>query len=98
MGTFSMTSRAETPGGKSDAGAPAGIYGTLPKSLRAEMRVRSRMEDPEVCKERQNLVNSKSVGELAAISGPSDIPIPTGLTNLFTKKPRSPSAPDEEDK
>ena len=52
------------------------MYATLPKSLREECLVRSREEDPDVVRERQRLVQSMSVSELAKVSGLSDIPLP----------------------
>ncbi len=51
------------------------------------------MEDPEVLKERRALVESKSVGELAAVTSLSDIPIPATIGNLLSgKRSRSPAA------
>ena len=52
------------------------MYATLPKSLREECLVRSREEDQEVARERQRMVQSMSVSELAKVSGFSDIPLP----------------------
>ena len=52
------------------------MYATLPKSLREECLVRSREEDQEVARERQRIVQSMSVSELAKVSGFSDIPLP----------------------
>ena len=43
-------------------------YGTLPKSLQREMLVRSRMEDPEILKERRAVTQAKSVNELSQIT------------------------------
>ena len=69
-----------------------GIYATLPKSLKADVLVRTRQEDPDVLKERQALVASKSVGELATLTSISDIPIPATIENLLSgKRPTSPS-------
>ena len=44
-------------------------------------------------KERQALVSSKSVGELATLTSLSDIPIPATIENLISgkKRPTSPS-------
>jgi len=61
------------------------IYATLPKSLKSELVVRSRVEDPEVQVERKKLTESKSVSELAAITSLSDIPIPANIEKLIGK-------------
>ena len=45
---------------------------------------------------RKALIESKSPAELAEFHGFSDIPVPTGVKNLFAKKERQPgSAKDE---
>ncbi|XP_059092500.1 uncharacterized protein LOC131887810 isoform X3 [Tigriopus californicus] len=74
----------------------SGLYATLPKSLKTEVLVRSRMEDPEILRYRQQLAQSKSVGELASIGGFSDFPLPTPIQNLFTGKRRSKREPSKE--
>ena len=61
------------------------IYATLPKSLKSELVVRSRVEDPEVQVERKKLTESKSVSELAAITSLSDLPIPANIEKLIGK-------------
>ena len=65
---------------------PKSLYDTLPKSMKSECLVRSRLEDPDVLKERQNLVQCKSVGELAKVSGLSDVPIPATIENIIQGK------------
>lgn len=62
------------------------FYATLPRSMKADVLVRSRLEDPEVLKDRQSAVKNMSVSELAHVSGLSDMPIPTTLENLFKGK------------
>merc|ERR1711983_248545 len=59
------------------------IYATLPKSLKSEVLVRTRVEDPEILRNRQEVVNSKSVGELAQVTSLSDFPLPTPIENLI---------------
>ena len=46
------------------------------------------MEDPEVQKQRQEIVNTKSVAELGEMHGLSDFPIPTTLERLVDKSKR----------
>ena len=62
------------------------MYASLPRSMTTEVRVRSRMEDPEVLKERQQLVSNMSVGELARVQGLSDMPVPKTLENILQGK------------
>ena len=59
------------------------MYGTMPKSLTQEVMVRTRIEDPEVLRERRNLTQSKSVSELSRIGGLSDFPVPATLERLI---------------
>jgi hypothetical protein len=65
-----------------------GLFATLPKSLKAEVLVRSRLEDPEVQQHRAKLVKAKSVHELSQISSVADIPLPRPLENLVNRPPR----------
>ena len=58
------------------------IYATLPKSLKSEVLVRSRMEDPEVQRQRRQLTQSKSVSELSQVKSFADFPIPANIEKL----------------
>lgn len=62
------------------------IYSTLPRSLKSEVLVRSRVESPEKLKARKELVQSKSVNELSQLKSLSDVPIPTPIQNLLHGK------------
>ena len=57
----------------------------LPAGLKMELMVKSKVEDPEVQKQRQEMVNNKSVAELGQIHGLSDIPIPTTIERLVNR-------------
>ena len=53
------------------------IYASLPRSLKKEVLVRSKVEeDPEVLQARQAIVSSKSPAELSQIHSFSEVPIP----------------------
>ena len=54
----------------------AGVYDSLPRSLKQPTIVRSKVEDPELQKERYELTRAKTPSELAAIRTPGDIPLP----------------------
>ncbi len=75
------------------------IYATLPKSLKSEVLVRSRVESPEVMHARQELTQSKSVNELSQVNSLSDFPVPKPIENLIQGKssllPKSPVPPAE---
>nr|XP_040577522.1 titin homolog isoform X4 [Lepeophtheirus salmonis] len=58
----------------------------MPESLKSEVLVRTRNEDPDLLKERQELTRSKTPNELSQISSLSDFPIPTNVENMFKKK------------
>merc|ERR1719228_279226 len=61
------------------------MYSTLPRSLKQDLLVKSRIEEPEILAERRAIVASKSVSELSQITSISDIPIPTTLSRVFHK-------------
>ena len=60
----------------------------LPAGLKMELMVKSKVEDPEVQKQRQEMVNNKTVAQLGEIHGLSDIPIPTTLERLVNRAER----------
>merc|ERR1712008_656087 len=62
------------------------IYQSLPASLKAEVLVRVRDEDPEVQMQRQESTRSKSPVELSQISSLSEFPIPKNIENMINKK------------
>jgi len=61
------------------------LYGTLPRSLKQDLLVKSVVEDPDVLAERRAIVASKSVSELSQITSFSDIPVPASLSRAFHK-------------
>ena len=62
------------------------IYATLPRSLKSEVLVRTRVENPEVLENRRNIVQSKSVSELAQVNTLADFPLPTPIEHLIQGK------------
>merc|ERR1711970_443639 len=60
---------------------------TIPDSLKTELLVKSKIEDPEVVAKNQELVKTKSVSELSQIRDISDFPIPDGIENFFKQNP-----------
>merc|ERR1719336_3477282 len=61
------------------------LYGSLPQSLKQDLLVKSRVEDPEVLVERRAIMASKSVSELSQITSISDFPVPKTLSRAFHK-------------
>lgn len=62
------------------------MYNTLPKSLKSEVFVASRViDDPELIAQRQEMVRSKTPRQLAQMSTLDDFPIPTRIENLVKK-------------
>merc|ERR1719431_42651 len=57
------------------------VYRTLPPSLTQPCIVRSKVEDPNILLERQQLQQTKSIHELSKIRNLNEMPIPG---NLFT--------------
>jgi len=58
----------------------------LPRSLKSEVLVRTRVENPEVLENRRNIVQSKSVSELAQVNTLADFPLPTPIEHLIQGK------------
>ena len=74
-----MITGNNTPFSKSWASLPdgsEGFYNSLPRVFKAELISRSKEENPEKQKERQQIVKGKSVAELSAITSLSDFPVP----------------------
>lgn len=61
------------------------LYGSLPRSLKQDLLVKARMEDPDVLAKRRAVVASKSVSELSKITSISDFPVPSTLSRAFHK-------------
>ena len=61
------------------------LYGSLPRSLKQDLLVKSRVEDPETLAERRAIVASKSVSELSQVTSFSDIPVPSSVSRVFHK-------------
>merc|ERR1719394_775926 len=61
------------------------LYGSLPRSLKQDLLVKARVEDPDVLAERRAVVASKSVSELSQVTSLSDFPVPTTLSRAFHK-------------
>ena len=61
---------------------------SLPDPMTQQLLVKARREDPEVQRERQEIVNTKTVSELGQIHGLSDFPVPATLERLMDKNKR----------
>ncbi len=69
------------------------MYSNLPRSLKAEVLVRTKVEDDEdVLKERQNLVTTMKPAQLAQFNSLADFPMPARLERVFKggDKPKAP--------
>ena len=70
------------------------LYSTLPRSMKSELRVKSRItsikdsSDAAIDKvqTRRDLVSSKSVNELSQVKTLADVPIPSPIQNLMDKR------------
>ena len=58
-------------------------------SMRSELLVTSKIEDPEIVARNKEIVKNKSVNELSQIRDISDFPVPDGIENFFKNKPRT---------
>lgn len=59
---------------------------TIPTSMRSELLVTSKIEDPEIVARNKEIVKNKSVNELSQIRDISDFPVPDGIQNFFKNK------------
>ena len=62
------------------------LKNSMPASLKSEVLVRAKTEEPEIQRQRQELVRSKSPAELSQISSFSDIPVLSSISNLIPKR------------
>lgn len=75
---------------------PSSWNDTIPRSLKTELHVRAKVEDPEKQKQRQEITKQKTVAELAQMSSLSDLPIPSPVQKLMDMKlSPKPSGGDE---
>ena len=61
----------------------------MPESMKAQVLVKARIEEPEVLNARREIVQSKSVAELSQMASFSDFPIPTTIEKLMAKSAKS---------
>jgi len=59
------------------------LYATLPRSLKSELAVTTKIQDPEVVQERREMVAKKSVNELSQVTTLSDVPIPSPIQKMI---------------
>jgi hypothetical protein len=64
----------------------ATLYASLPRSFKQECVVRTREEDPEVLKQRQELARAKTPIELSKITALSDFPVPATIESMMQPK------------
>ena len=69
----------------------ASLYNSLPNSLKSELMVKSRVEDPAVVEERKMIVQNKSVSDLSQIRSVKDFPVPASIENFFKQRLIDPS-------
>ena len=71
------------------------LQNAMPESMKAQVLVKARVEDPETQQYRRQLTESKSVSELSQISSWSDFPVPTTIERMLSKSDvsMSPSGP-----
>ncbi len=65
----------------------------MPESLKAQVLVKSRVEDPEIRAQRKEIIETKSVSELSQVASFSDFPIPTTIERLMSKSSESSGPP-----
>ena len=63
---------------------------SMPDTMKRELLCKAKIEDPEVQKQRQEIVNTHTVAELGEIHGFSDFPVPATIERLMDKSKRKP--------
>ena len=64
------------------------LYNQLPGSLKSEVLVRARQEEPEIQLARAEIIKNKSVNELSQITSIEDFPLPKSVEQLIGRAPR----------
>ena len=64
------------------------MYNKLPSSLKSEVLVRARQEDPEVQAARAELIKNKTVNQLSQITSVNEIPLPKSVEQIIGRAPR----------
>ena len=71
------------------------MQSAIPESMKTQVLVKARVEDPQLQQSRSQIIQSKSVSELSQISSWSDFPVPTTIEKFLSKSDVSytPSGP-----
>lgn len=64
------------------------MYDKLPGSLKSEVLVRARQEDPDIQMSRAETVKNKTPAELSQITSLDQFPIPKTIEGLIGRAPR----------
>ena len=72
---------------KEGEGDGKGMYDKVPESLKTQLLVKATVEDPEVQKERADLIKTKTVKELSQVTSFSDFPVPENIEKLVSRQP-----------
>lgn len=75
-------------GDDQDLGTMKRLYKALPDSMKSEVLVRARQEDPEIQSARADICKTKTVAELSQISTLDQFPIPKTVEQLIGRAPR----------
>ena len=73
---------------ESGQGTMKKLYNQLPGSLKSEVLVRARQEEPEIQSARAEIIKNKSVNELSQINTIDDFPLPKSVEHLIGRAPR----------
>ena len=73
---------------ESGQGTMKKLYNQLPGSLKSEVLVRARQEEPEIQFARAEIIKNKSVNELSQITSIDDFPLPKSVEHLIGRAPR----------
>ena len=72
------------------AGGMKGMYDKVPDSFKTQLLVKAKVEDPEIQKQRAEVVKTKTVNELSQVTSFKEFPVPDNIENLVN--PRQPGA------
>ena len=63
------------------------MYDKVPESLKTQLLVKATVEDPEVQKERADIVKAKTVNELSQVTSFKEFPVPDNIERLVSRQP-----------
>ena len=63
------------------------MYDKVPESLKTQLLVKAKVEDPEIQQQRAETVKTKTVAELSQVTSLTEFPVPDNIERLYSRQP-----------